>query len=143
MTVSRRCASAGSVAAAIAFARSTVPTRVREESASSKRPGHGAIGCKFVLKARQLLKAEFEHGKLIEMAVHGRDEVDEAQRGEGSACPAIVNTSRATTIAVARFGTRRRLPRRRHATAVGPGCEGRVEAGDHALRDRRAIAVRL
>ena len=32
-------------------------------------PGHGAIGRKFVLKARQLLQAEFERGKLVHVAV--------------------------------------------------------------------------
>ena len=37
--VSRRCASADSVAAEMALARSTVPIRVREESASIKGPG--------------------------------------------------------------------------------------------------------
>jgi hypothetical protein len=58
ITVSRRCASAGSVAAEMAFAR---------------------------------------------LAVHGRDDVDQPECGEGSAQP-IANTSLATTIAVARFG---------------------------------------
>ena len=52
-----------------------------------ERPGQGAIGRKFVLKARQLLQAEFERGKLVEVAVHGRDKVDEAQGGKGSALP--------------------------------------------------------
>ena len=33
----------------------------------------------------------------------------------------IVNTRRATTIAVARFGPRPRPPRKHHAIAVGPG----------------------
>ncbi|MDF2973035.1 MAG: hypothetical protein K0R61_3485 [Microvirga sp.] len=44
MIVRRRCASACSVAAAIAFARSTVPMRVREESASTSRPGKAPSG---------------------------------------------------------------------------------------------------
>ena len=51
-------------------------------------PGHRSIGRKFVLKACQLLQAEFEGGKLVEVAVHGRDDVDEAQGCEGSALPA-------------------------------------------------------
>ena len=32
-------------------------------------PGQGAIGRKFVLKARQLLQGEFQRGKLVEVAV--------------------------------------------------------------------------
>ena len=52
-----------------------------------QRPWQGAIGRKFLLKARQLLQAEFERGQLVEVAVHGRDDVDEAQGGEGSAQP--------------------------------------------------------
>jgi len=34
-----------------------------------KRPGHGAIGRKLVLKARQLLQAKFQCGKLVHVAV--------------------------------------------------------------------------
>jgi hypothetical protein len=43
-----------------------------------ERPRQGAIGRNFVFEARQLLQAEFERRKLVEVAVHGRDEVDEA-----------------------------------------------------------------
>ena len=53
-----------------------------------KRPGQGAIGREFGLKARQLLQAEFERGEFVEVAMHGRDKVDQAQCGEGSALPA-------------------------------------------------------
>ena len=52
-----------------------------------KRPGHRSIGCKFVLKARQLLQPEFERRQLVHVAVHGRDDVDEAQCGEGRLFP--------------------------------------------------------
>ena len=84
--VRRRCPSAGSVAAAMAFARSTVPMRVRQESASMRGPGTAPSGASWPSR-RQLLQAEFERGKLIEMAVHGRDDVDEAQGCERSALP--------------------------------------------------------
>ena len=92
-------------------------------------PGHGAIRRKFVLKARQLLQREFQRGKLVHVAVHGRDNVDEPQCGEGSALPVIVNTRRATTIAVARFGpppaTAAQAPRHCGGTGCGKaGCSG-------------------
>jgi hypothetical protein len=37
-------------------------------------PWQGAVGRKFVLKARQLLQAEFERRKLVHVAVHGGDD---------------------------------------------------------------------
>ena len=75
-----------------------VPIRVRQESASMRGRGKAPSGASS-FKARQLLQAEFQCGKLVEMAVHGRDEVDEAQGCEGSALPLIVNTRRASTCA--------------------------------------------
>ena len=143
ITVRRRCASAGSVAAAMAFARSTVPMRVREESASIKRPGQGAIGRKFVLKARQLLQAEFERGKLVQVAVHGRDEVDEAQGGEGSACPADREHQPRHDDGGGAVRTTAG-DRRAGATPLrwDLATERRGVAGDHALSHWRAIAVR-
>ena len=98
-----------------------------------KRPGHGAIGREFVLKARQLLQAIFQRGKLVEVAVHGGDDVDEAQGGEGRLCPEIVNTTRATTIAVARFGpppaTAAQAPRHWGGIALRKGGLKRVIMG--------------
>ena len=88
ITVRRRCASAGSVAAAMAFARSTVPMRVREESASISGPGTAPSGASSSSRRASCCKREFERGKLVHVAVHGRDKVDEAQGCEGSALPA-------------------------------------------------------
>ena len=123
----------------MAFARSTVPIRVREDSAEHQRPGHGAIGRKFVLKARQLLQCEFERGKLVHMAVHRRDKVDEPQGGEGSALPGDREHKASHDD---RGGAVRTTACDRCAGATPlswhRGSKRRVEAGDHA----RAIPVR-
>ena len=75
--------------------------------------------------------------------MHGRDEVDEAQGGEGSALPDREHQARHDD----RGGAVRTAAGDRRAGATplrwDRRAEGRGVAGDHALRDRRAIAVRL
>ena len=88
ITVRRRCASAGSVAAAIAFARSTVPMRVREESASMSGPGKAPSGASSSSRRASCCNANSSVASSIHVAVHGRDEVDKAQGCEGPACAA-------------------------------------------------------
>ena len=106
----------------MAFARSTVPIRVREES------------WEFGLKACQLLQAVFEHGKLVEVAVHGRDKVDQAQGGKGSALPDREHQAGHDN----RGGAVRTTAGHRCAGAAPLrwhlATERRIEASDHALR---------
>ena len=76
-----------SVAAAIALARSTVPMRVREESASIKGPGKAPSGGSSFSRRASCCKPNSSVGSSFRWLCTAGD-VDQAECGEGPACPA-------------------------------------------------------
>ena len=107
-------------------------------------PGTAPSGASSSSRRASCCKREFERGKLVEMAVHGRDEVDEAQCGEGPALPA----DREHQPRHDDCGGAVRTPASDCRAGATPlrwchGAERRGVAGDHALSHWRPIPLRL